>query len=411
MTRSPRTARDAALSVLTRLRSEGYRALFAGGCVRDMLLGRPPKDFDVATDATPARVGQIFPRANHVGAKFGVMLVHKYGHDVEVATFRADGDYSDGRHPDEVRFSTDREDAARRDFTVNGLFLDPVDDTVIDYVGGRIDLQAGVIRTIGDPHGRLSEDHLRMLRAVRFASRLAFRIEPATGEAIKTLAPQLASISPERVWMELTQILGDPSRAVAWGLLTEFGLCDHLAAQWAIDQELHPLIAARLAALGDDPIDPMLGMAALLCDGPPEAAREVCKSLRQSNREIETVTFLVRSLPSVRAGGQLELADLKGLLANAHWLELVELLRADLTARREPTALCALLRERASGIPPQRVAPPPLVNGDMLSEFGIQPGPRFGEILRTVYRAQQNETISTVAEAIAMAKHLIDEQG
>ncbi len=409
MTHSPRTARDAALSVLTRLRSEGHRALFAGGCVRDMLLGRPPKDFDVATDATPERVGEIFPRANHVGAKFGVMLVRKYGHDVEIATFRADGDYSDGRHPDEVRYSTDREDAARRDFTVNGLFFDPIDDTVIDYVGGRSDLEAGVIRTIGDPTRRLTEDHLRMLRAVRFASRLAFQIDPATAAAIKALASQLASISPERVWMELTQILGDPSRAVAWGLLTELGLCDHLAARWPVDQALHPRIIARLAALGDDPIDPLLGMAAILCDDRPAAARHMCKSLRQSNREIETVTWLVRSLPLVRAGGKLELADLKGLMANAHWPELVELLRADLTACREPTTLYDLLRERASGIPPQRVAPPPLVSGDRLSEFGIQPGPRFGEILRSIYRAQQNETISTVEEAVAMAKRLIEQ--
>ena len=409
MTHSPRTARDAALSVLARLRSEGHRALFAGGCVRDMLLGRPPKDFDVATDATPERVGRIFPRANHVGAKFGVMLVRQYGHDVEVATFRADGDYSDGRHPDEVRFSTDREDAARRDFTINGLFLDPVDDTVIDYVDGRIDLEAGVIRTIGDPTSRLTEDHLRMLRAVRFAARLAFQIEPATAKAIKTLAPHLASISPERVWMELTQILGDPSRAVAWGLLTEFGLCDYLAAPWPVDQAFHPRITARLAALGDDLIDPSLGMAAILCDGPPEVAREVCKSLRQSNREIESVTFLVRSLPLVRDGGQLELADLKGLMANVHWPELVEFLRADLTACREPSTPYERLRARASGIPPQRVAPPPLVNGDKLSEFGIQPGPRFGEILRSIYRAQQNETISTVTEAVAMAKRLIEQ--
>jgi len=407
MTRSLRTARDAALSILTRLRKEGHRALFAGGCVRDMLLGRPPQDYDVATDATPERVGEIYPRANQVGAKFGVMLVRKYGHDVEVATFRSDGDYSDGRHPDQVRFGTDREDAARRDFTINGLFFDPEDDTVIDYVGGRSDLDAGVIRTIGDPTRRLTEDHLRMLRAVRFASRLAFQIEPATAEAIMTLAPQLASISPERVWMELARILGDPSRAVAWGLLTALGLCDHLAVPWPVDRALHPRIAARLAALGDDPIDPSLGTAAILCDGSPEAAHDVCRSLRQSNREIEAVSWLVRSLPSVRAGGQLDLADLKALIANVHWLELVGLLRADLKARGQDPVLLGLLLQRAHDIPQHRIAPPPLVNGDQLAKLGVKPGRKFGEILRCVYRAQQNEVLSTREEAVALAKRLI----
>ncbi|MBU0718712.1 MAG: CCA tRNA nucleotidyltransferase, partial [Planctomycetes bacterium] len=186
MTTQRHTAWDAALQIIKRLRAEGHTALLAGGCVRDRLLAQTPKDFDIVTDAPPERVKEIFPRARKVGAKFGVMLIRKYGFDTEVATFRSDGTYSNGRHPDQVTFSSDIEDAQRRDFTINGLFHDPIEDLVIDYVGGRADLEARILRTIGNPEQRFGEDHLRMLRAVRFASRLGFEIEPTTMAAIRT---------------------------------------------------------------------------------------------------------------------------------------------------------------------------------------------------------------------------------
>ena len=216
-----RDARAAALDIIATLRSAGHIALLAGGCVRDLLLNRTPKDYDVVTDATPRRVKELFPRARQVGAKFGVMLVRRYRHDVEVATFRADGTYSDGRHPDQVTFGTEQEDAARRDFTVNGMFCDPAEERIIDHVGGREDLEAGVIRTIGVPAERFAEDHLRMLRAVRFASTLGFELAPETLAAIRQHAPKLELISAERIWQELVQILVGSARARGWTLLLD----------------------------------------------------------------------------------------------------------------------------------------------------------------------------------------------
>ena len=210
------TAKQAANKITTVLRENGHAALFAGGCVRDELLGRPPKDYDVATDAPPEAVVKLFRNTSQVGAKFGVVIVRWGGRQTEVATFRADGAYLDGRHPEQVTFSDAKADAERRDFTINGMFLDPQGGQVIDYVNGRIDLQDRLIRAIGDPDRRFAEDHLRMLRAVRFATQLGFAIEPTTAQAIRSHADQLPQISEERIRMELEQILGDPARGSGW---------------------------------------------------------------------------------------------------------------------------------------------------------------------------------------------------
>src|SRR5947209_8570545 len=210
----PPCLREDALAVVRRLREAGHVAYFAGGCVRDLLLGKEPKDYDVATDAPPQRVRALFSNTQAVGAAFGVILVRHRRSQVEVATFRSDGTYLDGRRPEAVRFTTAAEDAQRRDFTINGLFLDPVADQVIDFVGGREDLKAGVIRAIGEPSARFGEDHLRMLRALRFAARFGFQIEPRTQDAIRRHAPQLVRISPERIAEELRFTL--PGRNGAW---------------------------------------------------------------------------------------------------------------------------------------------------------------------------------------------------
>src|SRR5688572_4647494 len=220
-----RSDRGDAVAVVRRLREAGHVAYFAGGCVRDLLLGRQPKDYDVATDAPPARVRKLFANTQAVGAAFGVILVRDGRSTIEVATFRADGAYADGRHPMEVRFTTAEEDAARRDFTINGLFLDPLDGDgdgrVLDFVGGRDDLDAGVIRAIGEPERRFEEDHLRLLRAVRFAARLGFGVESKTAAAIRLHAPQLKRISPERIADELRVMLTPPTRGDAWRLLRD----------------------------------------------------------------------------------------------------------------------------------------------------------------------------------------------
>jgi len=408
MTRTPRSAYDAARFVLDKLREAGHVALFAGGCVRDMLLKREPKDYDVATDAVPERVRAIFPRSNQVGAKFGVMLVRKYGHDIEVATFRSDGDYTDGRHPDQVHFGTDREDALRRDFTINGLFFDPAGEAVIDYVDGQADLDAGVIRTIGDPLQRFAEDHLRLLRAVRFAAKLSFEIEPATSAAIAAAAPKLLSISPERIWMELSQILSAPSRAVGWNMICRLNLSRYLVANWQPDASRHGVVVRRLAALGEAPVPPVLGLAAILVAESSGDLVQLTKALRMSNREGNALGWLCRALSRVHNPGTLELADLKQLMANEHWPSLLLLLRADLLASDADLAAYNQMTARASKIPPDAVSPPPFVTGDDLQALGLPPGPEMGGILDELYRAQLGERITTREVALEFAQILMD---
>jgi poly(A) polymerase len=218
--------KQAAIEVIRRLQANGFQALLAGGCVRDMLLGRPPKDYDVATDARPDTVVRLFQRTLKVGAKFGVVIVLLHGRQVEVATFRCDTTYSDGRHPDQVVFADAEHDASRRDFTINGMFYDPVNERVIDYVEGRRDLDRRIIRTIGNADERFGEDYLRLLRAIRFATQLSFAIEPETFAAIQRNAPAITRISGERIATELEAILAHPNRALGVSRLFESGLAD-----------------------------------------------------------------------------------------------------------------------------------------------------------------------------------------
>lgn len=398
---------DAALDTIKKLRAEGHVALLAGGCVRDRLLNHTPKDYDVATDATPERVKDVFPRARHVGAQFGVMIVRRFGHDVEVATFRSDGPYSDGRRPDAVTFGTDVEDARRRDFTINGLFFDPIDGRIIDHVNGRADLEAGIIRTIGQPDQRFAEDHLRMLRAVRFTARLSFRMEPATAAAIKRLAGNLESISTERVWLELEMILTDPTRARGWSLLVETGLRAHLTAAWSPKADEHTMVESRLAALPPHLVDASLALAAALYGRTADEAGRICRSLRLSNKLSDDAVWMIRSLPEVHDEASLELADLKLLMAEQPWPNLLELLRADLLAKGDDLQPHERVCRRAAAIPSEAVAPPPLLTGDDLCDMGMSPGPQVGEILRAIHRAQLNERISTRQDATAMARELM----
>ncbi|UCC31243.1 MAG: CCA tRNA nucleotidyltransferase [Phycisphaerales bacterium] len=400
-------ALDAALHAIKKLRAGGHVALLAGGCVRDRLLNRRPKDYDVVTDATPTRVKELFPRARQVGAKFGVMLVRKFGHDIEVATFRSDGPYTDGRHPDAVTFGTDVEDARRRDFTINGLFFDPIDERVIDYVDGRSDLEAGVIRTIGDPHRRFAEDHLRMLRAVRFAARLGFEIEPGTAEAIKRLASHLESISTERVWTELEMILTDPTRVQGWTLLMETGLRGHLTPTWPPMRDEDMATQNRLGALPHRPVSAGLALAAALCGRRPDDAGNVCRALRLSNRLSKAVVWMVRSLPAVHKEHSLEIADFKLLMAEESWPDLLELLRGELAGTGADLGPYERVRDRAAAIPAASVTPPPLVTGDDLCDMGMSPGRRIGEILEAIYRAQLNEHITDREQAVTMARKLM----
>jgi poly(A) polymerase len=409
MSQAPRDAWDAALDTIEKLRAGGHVALLAGGCVRDRLLGHAPKDYDVVTDATLPRVREIFPRARQVGAKFGVMLVRRFGYDIEVATFRADGPYSDGRHPDSVTFGTDIEDARRRDFTINGLFLDPADGRVIDYVRGRADIAARTIRTIGDPARRFAEDHLRMLRAVRFAARLNFEIEAGTLDGIRRCAAQLATISAERVWGELESILTAPSRARAWGLLISTGLRPFLSPHWPIDAAADAVIEGRLAALRLHPISAGLALAVVLPGRSDVQVRQICRSLRLSNRLLNTVVWLTSSLNRLECECDVDLADLKLLMREDPWPDLLELLRVALVSRGVALDGYAGLCDRVAAIPPDQVAPPPLLTGDDLVRMGLTPGPQTGRILEAVYRAQLGLAICDRAQAERLAKKLMSD--
>lgn len=406
MTPNLQRAQDAALYVIKQLCAANHKAYLAGGCVRDRLLGKTPKDYDVATDATPDRVNALFPRSRKVGAKFGVMLVRKFGQDIEVATFRSDGTYSDGRRPDDIHFADEESDARRRDFTINGMFFDPVEERVIDYVGGQDDLEAGIIRTIGSPRQRFEEDHLRMLRAVRFAARLGFTVHPDTASAITRSAHRLPSISPERIWMELEMLLADASRARGWSLLTETGLQRHLCEAWPAESD-DRLVENRLAALPDSVTCVPVALAATLRAYELGTIKSICRGLRLSNQDSSATTWLVRSLGHVSTNTEMALADLKLLMAHPAWSGLLMLFRADLTARQAPLRPYETLFARAAAITPSRVDPDPLLTGDDLAAMGMQPGPKLGTLLESVRRAQLNEQIETRKDAEDMARKMM----
>lgn len=410
----PLPARQAAEWIVGRLRDRGFEALLAGGCVRDMLMGREPKDYDVATTARPDELLRLFRRTLKVGVQFGVVIVGDAGPWIEVATFRSDVQYTDGRHPDRVVFSSAEQDALRRDFTVNGLFLDPIDGRVIDYVGGRQDLSRRVIRAIGQPGERFGEDHLRLLRAVRFATTLGFAIEPQTWQAVLEYVPRLATVSRERVLEELTRMLTSPGRAGGMRLLAESGLLPY-AIPAAGDDRPWPagtvaLAADRLAALPAD-VDIACALATTLADWAAEQVDDLCRRMTCSNELREEVVWLLASLPRAKQADRLSLADLKRRMASGHFENLLRLLQADLATRHESLSAWQALRDRAAAIPPEKVQPPPLVGGDDLKALGVAPGPIYKQVLDAVYTAQLDERITDRPQALQMLRDRLDQAG
>jgi poly(A) polymerase len=399
-------AADAAVAIVRDLVAAGHAALLAGGCVRDLLLGHAPSDYDVATDATPSRVRSLFRATRLVGAQFGVVLVHKRRRWVEVATFRADGPYLDGRHPAVVRFSNAREDALRRDFTVNGLFLDPLAGVVTDYVGGQADLEAGVIRAIGEPAARFAEDHLRLLRAVRFAARLDFTIEPLTQAAIWANAARLPTVAPERVREELEKMLSHANRRRALALLAETGLLPFLwaGAQWQPEQ-----IAAADALLAHLPDDAPfeLAFAVLLADRAATEVQEVARALTFANAQREDVAWLVTHQADLDDPDAISLAELKRLMAHRGFAMLRQLAAARYAALADGTARTAALDARLAAVLPETVTPPPLVTGDDLAARGVPAGPIYRRVLDALYTRQLNETLDTRAAALAELDELL----
>ena len=431
---TPISRREDALAVVRKLVDAGHVAYFAGGCVRDQLLGREPKDFDVATDATPDRVRELFLRSQGVGQAFGVVIVRVGRSQIEVATFRADGAYGDGRRPDEVRFATAEEDAQRRDFTINGLFYDPLADRVIDFVGGQADLKAGMLRAIGEPAVRFAEDYLRILRAVRFAARFGLSIDPATAEAIRANAHKLPRIAPERIADELRAMLvpaGDLRRqAHRWldqlnitpilfrGVLGAMGLDGTPAAERG---------GCLIDALPSDrPMPFSLAMAAWSTDivlgcGRPIAVtldavaiakieRALRQSLKLSNDEsasLKGVLSVGRLLPPHPSP---TVAELKRFLAHPHAADGLTFLKTLADCGHVPERVNELL-SRAAAFDAREIAPPPLVNGDDLQACGYRPGPGFKTVLDAVYDAQLESRLSTREAALELVRKLMGATG
>lgn len=404
------TPRDAALKIVHRLREHGHEALWAGGCVRDMLLGRVAHDYDVATNAPPDRVIDLFRVTRKVGAQFGVVLVRQGRVWTEVATFRSDLSYEDGRHPTAVSFGSAEEDALRRDFTVNGMFYDPISEKVVDYVGGQADLRAGLIRAIGEPEARFAEDHLRVLRAVRFAAKLAFEIEPVTRRAIPEHAHTIRGVSPERVHEELISILENPGRARALALMNALGLLPHLwkGASWTREQvEACRTILEQLS----EPVSFELAMAVLLHDRELPYCVQACRRLACSNLSRKKVCWLVQRSAELLRRPEPTLGELKQLMAPDGFEELMDLHRGLSVARKKGSEANDRLRMRAAAIAPEAISPAPLVTGADLLEMGVEPGPIYSSTLDRLYMMQLEEEICTRAEALERLRTLIEEDG
>jgi len=400
--------RKLAIWIIKRLRTAGFEALLAGGCVRDMLLGRRPADYDVATSATPDEVKRLFGHVLMVGARFGVAIVVRGGRAVEVATFRSDVSYSDGRRPDRVVFSSDREDAMRRDFTINGMFYDPVTDQVIDYVGGRRDLDKQIVRAIGDPAERFGEDHLRMLRAVRFAARLDFKLDDATARAIGRGAANLVSISGERIRDELEKIFRAPGACKAIEVAGELELTEPIFAPALSSQSQWAAAVARLAGVADQ-FEPTLSMAALLAEATGVQIRQLTRRWGTSNEVRATIGWLAGNLGAFATAAEMPLADFKRLMAHPAWPWLRKLWRAQERFETGRDSASRRASVRAGKIDSARVAPDPLLTGADLLKMGLDQGPGLGRILREVYELQLSEKIDSARQARAEARRRIDE--
>src|SRR5256885_11855852 len=455
--------KDFAISIARTLHDQGYQAYLVGGCVRDLLMGREPADYDIATDATPNEVMSIFPETYAVGAQFGVVLVpvpeaqckgqldanpepvpaeaiavgHQHKSCVEVATFRCDVGYSDGRHPDEVRFSKDpREDVQRRDFTINGLLLDPIENKVLDYVGGQEDLKAKVVRAIGNPAVRFAEDKLRMLRAVRFAARFDYTIDPATLESIQQLASQIHQVSSERVRDELTRMLTEAHARRAFELLDETGLLrevlPEISAMKGVEQppEFHPegdVFVHTLLMLEKlpQPCPAALAWGVLLHDvgKPPtfrrapdrirfdeharvgtKMAEAICRRLRFSGDETKQVVALVENHMRFGDAERMNPSTFKKFIRLPRFEQHLELHRLDCESSHGNLRLYNFTREKMNALPPEEVRPRLLLTGEDLISAGYSPGPLFKEILAAIEDAQLDGKLQSKQDAMQLVR-------
>jgi len=434
----PAKAREAALQVLQRLVASGHTALWAGGCVRDELRGATPKDYDVATSALPHETRALFQKRVEVGAHFGVIVVLDFGPPIEVATFRTDGNYLDGRRPEGVTFSSPQEDAQRRDFTVNGLFFDPLKKEVIDYVGGRADLEQRRLRAIGDPAARFREDKLRLLRAVRFAAELDFPIEPETWQAVCAMANEISAVSPERIRQELVRTLVSPNRLRGFDLLNESGLLEQIIPEMKAlkgceqPPEFHPegdvFIHTRimLSLLPKEPVSVPLVFGVLFHDiaKPPtqtvdengrirfnghdrigaEMTEAIMERLRFSRHEIDDTVEVVRQHMVFKDVKQMRVAKLKRFMARRTFEEEMELHRVDCSSSHGSLDNYDFLREKEEEFASEPLIPKPLITGKDLLAIGWEPGPKLGAMLGEIQNAQLEGRLATREEALDWVK-------
>jgi len=427
----------AARKIAERLRDRGHIAYFAGGCVRDMVRGLTPKDYDIATDARPENVQALFSRTYAVGAHFGVIVVLEDGFQFEVATFRSDEAYIDGRHPSAVHFSSPEEDARRRDFSINGMFLDPASDKVIDLVGGQADIGAKLVRAIGEPAQRFAEDRLRMLRAVRFATALDYQIDKRTWDALVGNAPSINQISAERIRDEVVRIFRSSNRVRGWDLLDASGLMSailpELEAMKGVLQpeQFHPegdvFVHTRLMlSLLPETVSVPLAFAVLFHDvAKPVTARvdetgrirfnehdrigaemteAIMRRLRFSGAEIEATIEMVRQHMVFKDAPKMRIAKLKRFMARPTFDEELELHRVDCQSSHRMLDNYEFLLSKREEFANEPIIPPPLVRGDDLIAFGLKPGPKFGEILEAVETRQLEGKLRTRDEALDWVK-------
>jgi tRNA nucleotidyltransferase/poly(A) polymerase len=429
-----KTARD----VAARLRERGHLAYFAGGCVRDIVRGETPKDFDIATDANPEAVQKLFPHTYAVGAHFGVILVVENGFQFEVATFRADDVYVDGRRPSAVHFSSPEEDARRRDFTINGMFYDPVAEKVIDFVGGRADIQAKLVRAIGDPGQRFAEDRLRMLRAVRFATVLDYKIDRETWDALLANVVSINEISAERIREELVRMLLSSNRTRGWDLLDSSGLMRAILPEidamkgCAQPEQFHPEgdvfehTRLMLQFLPEKVSVPLVFGVLLHDVAKPRTAtvdntgrirfnehdrigaemtEEIMRRLRFSGAEIDATVEMVRQHMVFKDVPKMRMAKLKRFMARPTFDDELELHRVDCQGSHRMLDNYEFLLRKREEFANEPIIPPPLVRGDDLIALGLKPSPKFGEILEAVETRQLEGTLRTREEALEWVKH------
>jgi tRNA nucleotidyltransferase/poly(A) polymerase len=428
---------SAVIPIIQKLRSAGHEALLAGGCVRDHLLGCEPKDYDVATSATPQQVIALFPGALTVGAHFGVVIVRQGGEQIEVATFRTDGSYQDGRHPESVTFSTSEEDAQRRDFTVNGLFHDPISGDIIDFVGGQSDLEKSLLRAIGDPSKRFDEDKLRLLRAVRFATTLGFEIDPLTWQAVCEHAPAIQSVSAERIRDELIKIFLHPNRVRGFDLLVDSGLMAQVLPeilvlkgveqppQWHPEGDVFIHTRLMLSLLPEVVSEPLV-LSVLLHDiAKPatftvdetgrirfnghdklgaEMTGEILRRLKFPNDVIEPTQVAVAHHMVFKDVKKMKTSTLKRMMARPTWADELALHRVDCLGSNGLLDNYEFMQAKAEEFSHEPLIPQPLLNGRDLMALGWQAGKQLGTVLTEVQNAQLEGIISTKDEALAWLK-------